>query len=156
MYCLIQISVLLTVNDLVKNWCHSINWWPTTPYCPYRQHEPDISSALHHFDMLIWLTRSILLNTVSLHNVTKALREELGASAECQAVQVDYLDCNKEMLSVFVCWFLLSFFFYCSAFVKSSYTFKRDGHHYSTWFTWMFMCTLNTLWSLLRSSVHIE
>lgn len=60
--------------------------------------------------MLIWLTRSILLNTVSLHNVTKALQEELGASAECQAVQVDYLDCNKEMLSVFVCGFLLSFF----------------------------------------------
>lgn len=57
----------------------------------------------------------------SLHNVTKALGAELRSSAECQAVQVDYLDCNKEMLCVG---------FGSITFVKISYIFKRDGHHY--------------------------
>lgn len=36
--------------------------------------------------------------------MTKALGAELCASAERQAAQVDYLDCNKEMLCVGFCY----------------------------------------------------
>lgn len=76
--------------------------------------------------MLIWLTRSVFFKDHLFTTVTKALGAELGASAECQAVQDDYLDCNKEMLCLGFC---------CITFVKSSSIFKRDGRHYSASFT---------------------